>query len=395
MRIKGVPEDFRVEELLHTEIGARGPLAVYALRKTNLTTQEARRQLARALGRSPGHVRCPAQKDKRAVTLQHCSVRMGGMPPDRLAGRGWTAAFLGRLSRHLTPSDLAGNAFTVVGRAVAPKETDALRARWHLLTQEGLPNYYDTQRFGSYCPSLGFPGKHILTGDLEAVLRAYLVEPMIGDPPPIRAYKRKAEGADWSQRKSLAPRSNHRSVLTYLADHPTGFKKAVNLIAPDALALMLHAYQSHLWNRVAGTVVAKALPAVLPLDTPFGPLPLPAQPLAQATRAWLEGTRLPQLHHRLSLDDPQLGAAIAQTLADEGLELGKLKARALERVFLEKGSRQLWLRPTHADWINTEADELSAGCLKITLAFRLPPGSYASLILKAMTATDGCPLNTP
>lgn len=78
MRIKVTPGDFRVEELLGVEPEPAGPWALYRLRKVNLTSLEARRRLAAALGLSPRQVVIPALKDKRAVTVQYAAARGGG-----------------------------------------------------------------------------------------------------------------------------------------------------------------------------------------------------------------------------------------------------------------------------------------------------------------------------
>ena len=104
----------------------------------------------------------------------------------------------------------------------------------------GLPDYFGRQRFGSYAPGQGFVGKKILERDVEGALRAYLSQPFRGDPPSVRAFKSLAREhwGEWELLFEAAPRpSNPRSVLTFLKDHPTDFRKALNLVTPRLLSL--------------------------------------------------------------------------------------------------------------------------------------------------------------
>ena len=109
----------------------------------------------------------------------------------------------------------------------------------------GLPNYFDRQRFGSYAPGQGFRGKKILERDAEGALRAYLSQPFGGDPPEVRGH-----WGEWELLFEAAPPTC--AVCSFLKDHPTDFRKALNLVTPRLLSLWLSAYQSFLWNRAAG-----------------------------------------------------------------------------------------------------------------------------------------------
>ena len=78
-------------------------------------------------------------------------------------------------------------------------------------------------------------------------------------------------------------------------------------------------------------------------------------------------------------------AALAEAvLTEEGLSQRDLKARLLERAYLPKGMRPLLTFPQEASALGAEEDELFPGRRKLTLAFSLPPGSYATLVLKAL-----------
>jgi tRNA pseudouridine13 synthase len=260
MRYKVQPEDFIVEEQIRLSLAPSGPFAVYRVRKRGVTTLRVQAQMARALGVGQSAVVAPALKDKGAVAVQHLAVR--GTGPARLAGDGFVAEFLGRSRRPLAPTDVVANRFTAVLRDLSPDEAARVQDRLAQVARSGLPNYFDQQRFGSLAPGEEPIGKRILRRDAEGALRAYLTQRFAGDPEPVRAFKAfaAARWGDWDALFDAAPRpSNFRSVLTYLRDHPTEYRKALNLVTRRLLSLYLAAYQSLLWNRIAGRYLSARL----------------------------------------------------------------------------------------------------------------------------------------
>ncbi len=395
MRIKTVPEDFRVEEILNVEPREKGPYALYRLEKRNLTTLEAAGRLAARLGFPPSALAFPALKDKVALAVQHGTVRTGGKPvPKEIEVPELKATLLGFLPKPLSPKDLLGNRFTVTLRDLSAEELPALRARAFHLFRQGFPNYFDLQRFGSFSLRLGFPGKFLLLGKWEEALRAYLAEPLLGDPPAILRFKKFAREnwGDWKALKERAPKGNLRSVLTFLCDHPGDFKQAVNLITPRILSLWLSAYQSFLWNRVASAVLRELLPEPAELRYPWGILAIPRYPLPEGPPEKLQGLEIPLPHAKALFpgwgeawdEGDFLRSAYDQVLSAEGLSQRDLRARGLKKAFLSRGTRVLWVIPGEAEILGDEPDELFPGQRKLILTFFLPPGSYATLLLRLL-----------
>lgn len=383
MRLKVVPEDFLVEEQIRFSPGS-GPYALYRVRKREVTTPEVQAQLARMLRLPLSAVSFPALKDRDAVAVQYATVR--GPGPPRLSGPGFTAERVGRVARPLIPSDLAGNRFEVTVRDLAPEEAGRIGRRLVEVAAEGLPNYFDRQRFGSQTASGEFPGRHILRRDAEGALRAYLAEPMVGDPAEVRAFKQEAaiRWGQWRTLLEMAPRpSNLRSVLTFLCDHPTDFRRALNLVTPRILSLYLTAYQSYLWNRIAAGYLRARL------GSPCGSVEVAGDvlPLFPAlSDRLLPDAAVPLPHHRAVYGDPLLAAVVEDVLRAEGMALPDLKPRILRRAYLPRGERRLVLRPADASASPPAPDERFPGRQKITLTFALPPGSYATLVVRSLLA---------
>lgn len=148
------PEDFEVHELpAYAADGRPGHLLVW-LRKRSFTTQDAVREVARQLGIPHTEIGVAGLKDRDAVTHQQISV------PDHaaasLARFEHTAIRLSDPRPHshkLRRAHLHGNRFCVVIRDLpADLDLDQAEARAQRqlehLTSAGLRNYYGTQRFG-------------------------------------------------------------------------------------------------------------------------------------------------------------------------------------------------------------------------------------------------------
>lgn len=385
MRLKVVPEDFLVEEQIRFPPGG-GPYTLYRIRKREVTTLEVQARLARMLRLPLSAVAFPALKDRDAVAVQYATVR--GPGPDHLSGPGFTAERMGRIPRPLTPSDLVGNRFVVTVRDLSLSEADRLGGRLTVAAEEGIPNYFDAQRFGSRTESGDFPGRRILRRDAEGALRAVLADPLVGDPADVRAFKREAatRWGHWQTLLEMAPRpSNLRSVLTFLCDHPTDFRRALNLVTPRVLSLYLVAYQSFLWNCIAAGYLQAQLGA------PFGfvevsgeTLPLFPTLFSRLPADWA----IPLPHHRAVYGDPVLAKVVEDVLQAEELALSDLKPRILRRAYLPRGERSLILRPADASASPPAPDERFPGRQKVTLTFTLPPGSYATLVVRSLLAAE-------
>jgi tRNA pseudouridine13 synthase len=392
MRIKVFPGDFAVIEVLAVPLAEGGRYAVYRARKRAITTLQLQNRLAAALGLSASAVAFPALKDRQAVAVQFGTVRDAG--PPQVKGRGFTAERVGWLDRRLSPCDLAGNRFSAVLRDLCQDEAARVTVRLAEMAHWGLPNYFDEQRFGSRLADGEFPGRLILRRDEAGALRAHLAGQQIGDTAEVRAFKAFAavQWGDWEAIFARAPKpSNYRSVLTYLCHHPDGYRRALNLVTPRVLSLYLAAYQSFLWNQLAGrTLQAKLETADVPLETVnIGGETLPIyRQLPQDLLASLEGIKLPLLHHRLQPEDPTVASFIEAILDKEGFTLRDLKARVLKKAYLGKGARALLLLPRDLTWEAAKADERFPGRYKLTVRFFLARGSYATLLFKAASTDD-------
>ena len=146
-RIRVVPEDFQVEELLTPGARRDGEFVCVQVRKRNLNTRWVASGLARHFAVKARDVAWAGLKDRRAVTTQWFSVKAELLPlrPWFEPGTAWLAHC--RLDSALARGDHAGNRFTIRVRGLTDRATTEI-ALHSLRTRGAVPNYFGGQRFG-------------------------------------------------------------------------------------------------------------------------------------------------------------------------------------------------------------------------------------------------------
>ena len=96
---------------------------------------------------------------------------------------------------------------------------------------------------------------------------------------------------------------------------------------------------------------------------------------------------LPTARTRLDPLDPR-SALLETVLAEEGLRPEQLKLKGSRKMFFSRGERAALCLPTGLT-TQAEPDELHPGRSKLLLAFELPRGCYATLIVKRISRRTG------
>jgi tRNA pseudouridine13 synthase len=149
-RLRSVPEDFRVEEVLGYDADGHGEHVLLWVEKREANTDWVARELARFAGVAPVAVGYAGLKDRHAVTRQTFSVQLAGKPD-----LDWSVfphaevkvLAATRHSRKLKRGALRGNRFVLVLREVQGDRAAAEQVLRQIAAR-GVPNYYGEQRFG-------------------------------------------------------------------------------------------------------------------------------------------------------------------------------------------------------------------------------------------------------
>jgi tRNA pseudouridine13 synthase len=389
MKLKQQPEDFQVEEVTGVVPGQQGPFALYRLEKRGWTTPDALQAVRRRWRLDLRRLSYGGLKDRHALTVQYLTIFHG--PRRRLHHHGVSLEYLGQVAAPYTSHDIRANRFRLTLRSMSPAEVAAAQVALEEVRTDGVPNYFDDQRFGSVDAHGEFIARLMVLGRYEEALHQALAAPYEHDRADQKKEKAdlRAHWGEWAVCKELLPRSHARSLVDYLVSHPDDFRGALARLRPELRGLYLSAYQSHLWNRMLAWWVCHLCPAeqrVL-VRLRLGEVPMHRR-LDEARRAELAGLRLPLPSARVPLaeDDPRR-EPLAAVLREEGLTVEQLKLKGFREMFFSKGERAALCVPDRLE-AAAAADERHPGRQKLVLGFELPRGGYATLIVKRVTA--GC-----
>ncbi|MDS0293653.1 tRNA pseudouridine(13) synthase TruD [Halogeometricum luteum] len=424
-RLRVDPEDFRVRE-----VEAMDPVDVDAdpgdyphllLRATlrEWDTNDFARRLSDAMGISRERVAWAGTKDKYAVTTQLFSVR--DADPESIPDvRDADIEVLGRIGRDLGFGDLAGNDFQIrVRDADVPENAAAVTADLtEFLTGErsdaptdeaaavAVPNYFGHQRFGSRRPVTHVVGLHVARGEWREAVLAYVGNPAEAEPEGTQAARRvvdeeaASENPDWQACLEEMPHRlrYERSMLHRLAedgaDSDDQWRHALEAVPRNLQRLFVNAAQSYAFNRIISERLRRGLPLSEPVegdvvcfadrDAPEGLYRADPGRTQVATGRRVDVMARHCERGRAFVTAPLVGTDTE--LADG--EPGEVERAVLDELDLEpsdfdlpgefdsSGTRRAVLLRTDAETAVDEGDDA------YELAFSLPSGSYATVLLR-------------
>jgi tRNA pseudouridine13 synthase len=386
MKLKRLPEDFRVEEIPAVETSDRGRFTFYRLWKRGVGTFEALEAVRRRWNIPAERISYGGLKDRHAETIQYLTIVEG--PKRTLREENLELVPIGALPHPYGPRFFRGNRFDLVIRDLGSETAERAVRAVATMDRDGLPNYFDDQRFGSVGITGDFIGEAWLKGNHEEAFRLAVAEPTKSDRPDAKAEKEILRGFwnRWPEAKERLPRSHARSLVTYLVDHPTDFRGAFARIRRELRSIYFAAYQSHLWNLALGGLIEAHTRPDQRVNIAFTTATLPLHHDLDTVQARILGGRtIPLPTTRTPVEN--LGEnreSLLKVVADRGLEWNQLRIKHLKDVFFSKGERPALFHPTGTQW-KIDADELYLKRRKLLLGFELPRGAYATLVVKRCT----------
>ncbi len=387
MKLKQTPEDFIVEEMYHPTFSKEGKYSLYLLEKTSLDTLEAKKIIMRKFRIAYPEIGIAGLKDKHAKTTQYLSIKGRDGQRYTFMEKNISLQFIGFVEQPLKTGDLEKNKFTITVRALRKDELDKIKKATEQTKQFGVPNYFDTQRFGSLQGTSDFIAKHLIFDDFETGLKLFLTRKRGFERASVRNC-RKSLDMHWGQWETLveqcAPVAKHLReeyrVLEYLVKNQNDFVGAFKLLDRTIKELFVSAYQSFLWNECVKLLLRQKIQKLVEFPYGAGKLLFYKELSPELLEQW-RTYALPMLSKKTRVSY-ELQRIVDRVLRKEGLTLDDLVVKKMTSLFFKERPRSMLLFPQNLAATEPEKDELNNGLYKITLSFALEKGAYATIIIK-------------
>ena len=394
MKIKVIPEDFRVIEKINLSIKPQGRYSIYRLVKRNWSTLDLVDYLKRKYHLTT--IRYAGLKDRYAYSVQYVSIIGNG--PAEIKEENFSLHFIGKSDHPVTRDYLVGNSFHITLRDLTQDAIAQIKPVLELTKRDGLPNYYDEQRFGSIRHGKGFFTQKLLAKHFNGALKLYIATPAAIDDQKTRAVKNflALHWGDWERLRqyttliqSQKTVRQFRPVLNYLTKHPNDLKGALCQINRPMLELLIVAYQSFLWNEILAELLNSLKLKLYRYPYLAGNF-LFYHELPEAIRSYLAKLSIPAPSPKAIFPSEKIEQITNEILWREGLVLRDLKLPIRIRgVFFKPFDRKALVFPERLKIKDITEDERYPGRLKLELSFFLPKGSYATILVKRLQLATG------
>ncbi|HUJ28372.1 MAG TPA: tRNA pseudouridine(13) synthase TruD [Myxococcales bacterium] len=400
MKIKQRPEDFVVREGFRFEPAAEGPVWVYRLDKQKVSTLQALERLSKEFNVRRRDLSVCGLKDKQGRTEQLVGVLGGALGPTDVVQSGdLRLKLIGRTAQPLTSGNITANRFEVTVRDLSPDEAARVPESAAEVQRVGVVNYFDSQRFGFLKHGQGFIGKQLVRRDWEGALKSFLATPSEldrSDDAKVKAFWRDHWG-EWQLHAPHEAGKRYAPVLRRLRQDPKDFKGAFLHIDRRIRMMALFELQSFVWNEGAKRYLAMRVPSaeLVGLRYQAGALTFP-RALPRELRDELWARTFPLLAPDSAIEDAVVRDAALGALRTQGLKPEDLRVPETPQLFFKHEERPLFVVPGKLRVNEPRHDELNRGRLKLNLSFTLPPGAYATLVVRrVLWFCEGRPLAQP
>ncbi len=384
MKLKQRPEDFSVTESWRFDADPAGAWFVYLMDKQKLSTFEAVERICARARVAPGDVSYCGLKDKQGRTTQLVAVH--GKPVE-LQEPDLRLKPLGRAAGPLSAANTTSNRFAVTVRDLGEEDLGRLPEAVAEVQRIGIVNYFDSQRFGSLKHGQGFLVKDLMRGDAEAALRNAIARPSELDRSGDAAVKAfwKEHWGEWALRNPHPGAERYAPVIRWLRLHPQDHLGAFLRTEPRWRALQVFAYQSWLWNEGVKVYLREVvgMERLVSIRYQAGSLLFPRSLGVPSARA-LGGRTFPLLAPSSRVEDEGMRRAALSVLQREDMTLESLQVPGAPQIHFDPEERPILVLPGKLRVGAARPDELNRGRQKVNVAFTLPPGSYATLVVKRL-----------
>jgi tRNA pseudouridine13 synthase len=385
MKLKQLPTDFVVEEIPDfTMSSQKDQHTIFLLQKQEVDTFDAIRRIAQRLRISLFEIGYAGLKDKHALARQYVSIptkyNVQSLKMDSVE-----LTFVGYSQKKIKIGDLTGNQFIITARDIQRDELASIALRAKSIATSGVPNYFDSQRFGSVIEKI-FIGKEVVLKNYEKSVKQYLTAYQKSEPKKIKNEKRRIL-AQWNDLSTV--RTSNKTFAVVMKEYvkTKDWRAAYRKIPAHLREMYVNAYQSYLWNECVKEILRNSVEKkkLYSVDYAVGSL------LFFTDLSEQEREKIPQTFQTISdqmtaTDDER--QIIDRILLKERLKLADYTIESETGSFFKTRERPVLLNAENFLIGTPERDEINSKTnlerFKIQISFSLSKGSYATIVTKRL-----------
>lgn len=373
-KLKSRPELFQVRENTNLEIKPDGgPFSVYKLIKTGWNTTDALMRVARH-HRIPLHsLKYGGKKDRHAVTEQY--ITFNGKKNLSMKTDAWSFERAGFSRQPMSPSQIRSNSFEIILSGMQQKELPIFEANLNYIREYGFPNYFDSQRFGTYHSVNGIALMHVYRGKpFEALKEILFFSYKNSSKEAIhRKQKMKRLWPDYSACLKIAESGFEIMALKELAAEKENVNalNILNRMPHEELQMQISAVQSLIFNRALTIETECSCRKYARIKTKTGDLCFPLS-------AWNgpDTIRLP------GHSADELSESVRNAMKEFGIKQEALSVPEFSHASMKSFTRPVQVVPANIQTKKTEKESGKKDRIDLKLSFDLPSGSYATMMIK-------------
>jgi tRNA pseudouridine13 synthase len=383
MKLKQLPEDFAVEELNKFELKESGNYKLYLLEKKSMETFYLLSYLSKKNNIPVSEFGIAGLKDKHAVTKQYLTIPKK-YDIKTIKEQNFSLNFLGFVSEQLKSGDLQGNKFTITVRDVKKGEVEGIINKSKAIDQ-GMPNYFDSQRFGSVL-NREFIAKYLIKKDYEKAVKLFLTETSKFEKADVKKDKKKIlENWEFLSKISIKIKTFRIIIEEFLKTKD--WLKAYKKIPNNLREIYISAYQSYLWNECVKELLRQKIDKkrLYSVKYNIGSLEF------YKSISEEEKKSLPETFKTISHDIKPTETEkkiIEKILAREEIKIEDFDIRQQTDSFFKSHERKVIIFPGSFSISEPQVDELNDkgknNRFKFIVSFSMSKGSYATIATKRL-----------
>lgn len=389
-RIKVYPEDFIVREvvgngkvlnldekvspeMLGMEEKPDGRFAAFVLQKYNWDTINALRTISKRLGRGKKSISYFGVKDKASLSVQIAAIY--GVEPSALEGMRIKDIKINGAwkSDEILMGGNLGNSFSVVVKDCAGGGTERIAAE----LGGRMLNYFDRQRFGNRLNN-AIVGLRIMNSDFKGAVIEFLCGGKDIDSGAAEARARLAGEMDFAKALEYFPRylRNERAVIEYMARYGN-YANALRKIHRGISLMFIHAVEALVFNySLERCAEDKSFEGAYYCGSNFYGFP-------DLSVEGSKGSGFPVGNIiGYETDKSRISMHENNALESLGITPESFRIKSMPELSM-KGTGRVLIAPVK----DLRAADEGEGVCK--LEFILPPGSYATMLLREFTRDIG------